>query len=145
MTECHFSRISPKTTQMSTVVELSVNPGATRQRITFGTTLNVMIDKEGDEKILSEFVEKLVEEKGLVHLEPEVREQMEVDLRDRLESLIHARIIEEIGEEKLPEFEKLLDGNASPKETQQFIQDSIPDHANFLAGVLLDFRRAYLG
>jgi len=96
-------------------------------------------------KNLDPFVDKLVEEKGLDGLEKEVLDQIKVDLKDRIEDIINAKIVEKLPPEKLEEFEKLLDQNTSPQATQKYVKDNIPDLEEVLARVFLNFRQTYLG
>jgi len=96
-------------------------------------------------KNLDPFVDKLIEEKGLDGLEKEVLDQIKVDLKDRIEDVINAKVVEKLPPEKLEEFEKLLDQNTSAQATQKFVKDNIPDLEEVLARVFLNFRQTYLG
>ncbi|MDP3992737.1 MAG: DUF5663 domain-containing protein [bacterium] len=101
---------------------------------------------EGTELTFRSFIEKLIEEKGIAaSLDEDTKKELVRDLETKLESLVHARIIQELDEEKLTKFEKLLDQNATAEQTQEFLNTNIPKYADFVAGVLLDFRRTYLG
>jgi len=95
--------------------------------------------------ILDKFVEKLVIEKGLSDLDPEVRKEMESMLRERLDSTIFSELVVALSADQQEEFEKLLEKPATADESQAFFERSIPDYANFLAGILVKFRRLYLG
>ena len=95
-------------------------------------------------KEFDQFIDELVNAKGLTNLEPEVLEQLKKDLADRLEDRINAVILEKIPPEKLEEFEKLLD-TAADQEMQEYCQQNIPDLDQAIAGALLEFKNTYLG
>lgn len=96
-------------------------------------------------KSLNLFVDRLIEEKGLTYLEPKILEQVRSDLKERLEDIINAKIIELLPPEKLEEFDKLLYSNVSDEIVRQFCRDNIPDSEEALARLFLDFRETYLG
>ena len=90
------------------------------------------------------FVKKLIEEKKYENIDPEVMEQIEADLVDRVEDRINATILERMPKEKMPEFEMLLN-SGTPEEIQSFCEQSITDFPNVLAQAMMDFRKTYLG
>ena len=93
---------------------------------------------------LSGFVEKLLEEKGMTNLDPEVFEQVKKDLVDRVEDRINALVLRELPPEKLEDFEKVLDGG-NDTEIEKFIEGNIEDREQKIAAELLAFRQTYLG
>ena len=98
---------------------------------------------ENKEQILEEFIDKLVEEKGLLGLDGDVLNQVKEDLLDRLEDRINAAILENMPEGKMKEFDALLDG-ANEKEIQEFCSDNIENLDDVIAEALIRFREAYL-
>jgi hypothetical protein len=90
------------------------------------------------------FVERLVAEKGFSGLEPEVLEQIKKDLEDRVEDRVNAAILNSLPEDKLPEFERLLQ-EGSDEEIQQFCVAQVPDLESVIATTLISFRSTYLG
>lgn len=90
------------------------------------------------------FVDKLIEEKGLRLIDPETIKQVRADLYERLEEHINANLLAKLPEEKLADFEKLLDAKAGPAETQKFLRDNIVDVEAAVAFALLNFRKTYL-
>lgn len=92
---------------------------------------------------LEDFVDRLVAEKGMTNLDPEVLAQVKKDLLDRVEDRVNAVIIEKLPPESLEEFEKILDG-ADEKEIQPFCQQRIPNLDQVIAAELLAFRQTYL-
>lgn len=94
-------------------------------------------------KNLDEFINEIIKEKNVTDLSPEVVEQLRSDLRDRLEDRINAAILDKVPEEKLEEFENLLDGQDQGK-LQEFISAIIPDLDVVVSLELLSFRKLYL-
>jgi hypothetical protein len=92
---------------------------------------------------LNEFVEMLIEEKGLNDLESGVIDQLKQDLLDRVEDRINAVILSHIPPQKLEYFEKMLD-SADEDEIQSFCRRNILDLDQYIAKELVDFKAAYL-
>src|SRR3989338_1547769 len=70
------------------------------------------------EQILEQYVDRLIEEKGLPVMDAEELAQINSDLSDRLEDRFNASILEHMPSHKLEEFEKILD-TGSAEEIQQ--------------------------
>lgn len=93
---------------------------------------------------LEDFVDKMVSEKREFEgLEPEVIKQIKNDLLSRIEDRINATIVNNIPEDKMPEFEKLSE-NGKDEEVQAFCEENIPDFAQLIASELIAFRQTYL-
>lgn len=93
-----------------------------------------------------QYIDGLIAEKNFPDLTGEVRSQIKKDLLDRLNDTINAKVIAALSDEDLTGFEKLIDdANAPQEEVQKYIEAKIPDSTSFLAGVLLEFRKNYLG
>jgi len=105
------------------------------------------MDKKNSQNVPSEaldiFVGRLVEEKKIQNLVPEVMEQIKSDLLFRVEDRINAAILEHMPSEKLEEFNKLLDG-ADTEKINSFCKENIPNFENMLADELMKFRNIYL-
>jgi len=93
---------------------------------------------------LNKFVEKLIEEKNYPNLEPEILAQMKEDLNLRLENLINVTIVNSLPDEKLEEFEELIDKQVGVEEMQKFMSDNIQGLPDLISRTLLDFRKKYL-
>lgn len=89
------------------------------------------------------FVERLLEEKNLGTLDPEVMEQVRGELEMRVEDRINAVILSHIPEEKLEEFETIVDTGDEEK-IQSFCQEHIPSLDVILGDELKVFRETYL-
>ena len=94
---------------------------------------------------LKMFVDRLVEEKKYPDdLEKEVVDQIKADLLSRVEDRVNAVIISNLSEEKLGEFNKLLDDNISDEDMQKFCASNIPNLSQLIASELIVFRQSYL-
>lgn len=94
--------------------------------------------------MLNEFIDRLIEEKGLDNLEEETLKQIKLDLHERLEDRINAAILEHMPPEKLEEFDSLLDA-ADESATQAFCKKNISNLDEVVAAALVAFRQTYLG
>ena len=92
---------------------------------------------------LEKFVGELVAQKGFSEKDPEILEQIKLDLLDRVEDSINAMIMSNLPPEKLDEFEKKLD-TGSDEEIQSFVQKQIPDLKDRVAFELVSFKTMYL-
>lgn len=99
----------------------------------------------GESLDLKMFVDRLVEEKKFPEdLEKEVIDQIKSDLLGRVEDRVNALIISNLSEDKLGEFNDLLDKNISDEEMQKFCAENIPNMAQLIATELIVFRQTYL-
>lgn len=92
---------------------------------------------------LEKFVDELVAQKGFNEKDPEVLEQIKLDLLDRVEDRINAMIMENLPTDKLDEFEKKLD-SGSDEEIKAFVTKNIPDIKDRVAFELVSFKSMYL-
>jgi broad-specificity NMP kinase len=94
--------------------------------------------------MLEDFVNKLLEEKGLINLEPEILAEAKKDILEKAEDKIKATIFENMPEDKLDEFNSLMEAN-NEKNLQDFIKENISNIEELIAQALLDFKNTYLG
>lgn len=99
---------------------------------------------ENPQDTLPAFVDKLVEEKGITGLDEEIMMQLKEDLMERIEDRINVRILERMPEEKMEEFDAVVEEGDLDK-IQEFTHANIPGLDQVIAKELLDFRRTYLG
>ena len=92
---------------------------------------------------LDAFAARLLSEKGLEGLDPDVKEQVTKDLANRLADRVNAAILENLPREKMSEFNALLDEDDEAK-LQSFISTSIPHGSEVIAQALMSFRETYL-
>lgn len=94
---------------------------------------------------LGDYVDRLIEEKKFPSdLEPEVMAQIKSDLIARVEDRINAVIINNMPEDKLEEFNKMLEGEVKDEDMQAFCSNNIPDLAELIASELILFKQTYL-
>lgn len=93
---------------------------------------------------LEQFVERLITEKNLTNLDPDILAEIKNDLLQRAEDKIKMVIFDNISEENLPEFNRLMEAGDEVK-LQEFIKKQIPNLEELTASSLLEFRLTYLG
>lgn len=89
------------------------------------------------------FINQIIKEKGLDTEPAEVVEQIRQDLQNSLEQRVNAMLISSLPEEKLPEFEQLLDAD-NTETIQAFLAANISDLQEKIAVELLQFKTLYL-
>lgn len=92
---------------------------------------------------LEQFVDRLIQEKGMTNLLPQVLSQIKQDLTKRLENIINAAIVANLSPEKLTEFQNELIKNDEAN-IQKFIATNVPNLDEILARELIHFRQTYL-
>ena len=92
---------------------------------------------------LEQFVDKLIKDKKMDSLEPEVLTEVRHDLLRMAEDKINAYIIKALPEHKIKEFDEVLDTNSEEK-IQEFLKTAIADLDAVVAKALIDFRNQYL-
>ncbi|PIR47139.1 MAG: hypothetical protein COV07_00500 [Candidatus Vogelbacteria bacterium CG10_big_fil_rev_8_21_14_0_10_45_14] len=96
------------------------------------------------EQKLNEFVDKMIEDKGITGLEPDIHIEVRKDLLRRLKDILDATIVHHMPEEHIPEFRALLDRDASEGEMRDFCEKHIADFDQVLASAMVNFRNKYL-
>lgn len=97
--------------------------------------VNEMLDLFIDRLITDAEMDKDLEESIVVGLKK--------DLKERLENRIKAMTISQIPEDKLGDFEKVLD-SGDAEATQKFCDENIANFPELLAAELLNFRNRYV-
>lgn len=92
------------------------------------------------------FVDKLLAEKGMAGALPTAREAMKEELLERLQTIVDATILQHLPDEKMVEFEKMLDNKSTkPEAFEKFCRDNIQNLDEIIAATLVTFRARYLG
>ena len=99
--------------------------------------------EENKNKILDEFVGRLMQEKGIRIGDDDILAQAKKDLLERVEDRINATILQHMPADKLQEFNELLEF-AREEEIQEYCQKNIPNLNEIVARELLDLRDTYL-
>ena len=102
-------------------------------------------DGVGGKNPLDEFVDRLLDEKNLPDLPEAVVKEMRQDLVKRLNDTLNAKVIAAMSDEQVEKFNQMMDADASDEEVQKYVESTIDEPENFVAGVMLEFRRSYLG
>lgn len=91
------------------------------------------------------YINELIKQKPeYKELDNEVLEQIKKDLKPRVENYINTSILTNIPENKLEEFENILDTNDQIK-IQEFLNQNVPDLNQVIAMALIGFRDSYIG
>lgn len=101
------------------------------------------MDTQGQK--ITEFIDQLIKDKHFKDITPDIEEMIRSQLKDRLDKFILARIISNLSDEKVNQFNAMLDAKKSEMEIQEFVTASVPDFVDFLTQTLLEFRGIYLG
>lgn len=94
---------------------------------------------------LSDYADKLLEEKNYQTITDEVRQELKNELVTQLNDTLIAKVIEKLSDQDIKELNNLLDLKPSDTQLQQFIKSKIQDPESFITNVLLTFRKTYLG
>lgn len=102
-------------------------------------TKNLTVDE-----MVEQFIDQLVIDADMnKDLEKDVFDQLKKDLKERLENRINAIMLSQIPDNKLGEFEKLLDGG-DKNATQTFCSENISNLTELIASEFLGFRSRYI-
>lgn len=93
---------------------------------------------------LTDYVNKLLEEKGFKDAEPGIMDELRADLLDRVQTTINLCLVKNLPIEKLEEANALLDEDDDEK-VQAFFAQHIPNISQVIAAELIAFRGTYLG
>lgn len=94
---------------------------------------------------LDSFISRMLEAKQLSGVNEDVRTQLIADLRQRLLDRINRALIEALPDDKMDDFEGLLDDpNVTDERIQQFIVDSGVDTKKVTAATMLRFYELYV-
>lgn len=90
-----------------------------------------------------QFMDKLIEEKGLGDLDPEIHEQLRSDLLDRLSNRINRDMLNAMNDQQITEFEALFDNNEVDK-IKPFLYKCGINTDELVARAMVEFREMYL-
>lgn len=95
---------------------------------------------------IDEFIESLLNDKGITNVEPEVREELKAEMKVKLLDQINRAAIQALSEEKAEELaKKVEDPNFTNEDMTKFIQDSGVNLTEVALETMLKFRGFYLG
>jgi hypothetical protein len=90
-----------------------------------------------------QFIDKLLEQKGIEGVDEEIKQQLRRDLLGRLENKINRAIIEALSSEQLAKFEHLIDTNQIDK-LQGFLVEQGVNVNGIVARCMSEFQASYL-
>ena len=93
-----------------------------------------------------EFIESILNDKGITDVEPDVRNELKADMKQRLVDQINKAAIMQLSEEKAAELASLVDDpNFSDEQMTEFMQKSGVNLTEVALDTMLKFRSFYLG
>lgn len=94
---------------------------------------------------VDEFIEQLLADKGITDVEPEVREELVAEMKERLMDQINKAAIMQLSEEKAAELaDKIDDPNFTNEQMTEFMQNSGVNLTEVALETMLQFRNFYL-
>ncbi len=93
---------------------------------------------------IEQFVERLIQEKGIGDVPDAVLQQLKADLQERAEDMINAEILAHMPPEALSTFEEMLD-TSTDEDVQAFCREKIPNLDAVIGQALLSLQQLYVG
>lgn len=95
---------------------------------------------------IDEFIESLLNDKGITDVEPEIREELKADMKSKLLNQIDRAAVQALPEDKADELaKKVEDPNFTNEDMTKFMQDSGVNLTEVALETMLKFRGFYLG
>lgn len=96
------------------------------------------------EQILSAFVLKMMQDKGVTGLSDDERNRLRMNLQDKLEEQIERALVEMLSDEQLIELDKRLDEGMTDEEVEAFFLEAGVDAEQAMADAMKAFREAFM-
>ena len=93
---------------------------------------------------LTDYVKKLLQERGFEAVDPQVLDEMRLDLMERVQKAVNLGLVKNLPMEKLEEANTVMDSDDDAK-IQAFFAQHIPNIEEVVAAELIAFRERYLG
>lgn len=95
---------------------------------------------------VDEFIDTILNEKGITDVEPDIREDLKKDMKQRLLDQINKAAVMQLSEEKAAELASLIDDPEFTNEKMtEFMKNSGVNLAEVALETMLRFRALYLG
>ncbi len=95
---------------------------------------------------LDDFVEKILVDKGVTDIEPEIRDELKEDMKKRLLDEINRAAIMQLSEEQAADLDaKLAEPDFTNEDMVKFVEDAGVDLTKVAVDTMLRFRGMYLG
>ncbi len=94
---------------------------------------------------IDEFIESLLNDKGITDVDPETKEELKTDMKNRLLDQINRAAIMQLSEEKAAELADLVDNpDFTNEKMTEFLQNSGVNLTEVALDTMLKFRGFYL-
>ena len=108
----------------------------------FKKTLEGMSDVE----VLDLYLETMLNDKGMVDLDDEVRADMKIDLAERFNAFLSQAFVDALPSGKVVELDNMIDKNeATPENVKKLLVDANVDTDKITVDAMAKFREIYLG
>lgn len=95
---------------------------------------------------VDEFIESILNDKGITDVEPDIREELKSDMKQRLLNQINKAAVMQLGEDKASELaQKVDEPDFNGQKMAEFMQNSGVNLAEVALDTMLRFRGFYLG
>ena len=95
---------------------------------------------------VDDFIENLLNERGITNVDPEIRAELQAEMKNQLMDQINQAAVMQLSEEKADELAKLVDTpDFTNEKMTEFMQNSGVDLASVTIDTMLRFRNFYLG
>lgn len=91
------------------------------------------------------FLESILDDAGMTDLTPEMKNSMTQELFKLLDARLTTVAVENLSEENLTQFERMLEEKKDKQDVEMFLRDKIHNAPELFAQAMLDFRNSYLG
>lgn len=96
-------------------------------------------------QLMDDFVRSLLEESGMDDVSPEVKEQMSLSLKARLNDRLFATVLMNLPEDKVTKLREMTESGEAGEGLQKFIDTNLPNASELFSQAMLGFRNDYLG
>lgn len=95
---------------------------------------------------IDEFIDSILNEKGITHVDPEIRTELREDMKKRLLDQINKAAVMKLSEAKAAELANLVDDpNFTNEKMTEFMKNSGVNLPEVALDTMLKFRSFYLG
>jgi hypothetical protein len=91
------------------------------------------------------FIDSLLLQKGLHQAPDSVKEQLILEIYDRLQQWLLADMFNAVPDSAEQQLEQFMSGDPSKQQIQEFFEKIIPNHEEVLSNSLRSFEQTYLG
>lgn len=91
------------------------------------------------------FLSGLLDDAGMTDLDPDMREEMIMELYVRLDNYLVSVIVDNMPDDQLDAFAKLNEEKKPREEIEKFVNEKIPNATAVFADAFAKFREMYLG